>query len=129
MSLNTYDNVISYDMDTDGVYIGTSSDYILLLEEISTSDSQTTEEIINAEYGTNYYYHPFNGSYYGFSLDSGTFTIYATREDWGAFITQKRIEVENSRTMTDREVILALGLKGGLLVTEIQPSAEEVGAP
>lgn len=115
MSISTYDNVISYDADEGCVGIGTSSNYILLLQELSTSDSQSTQEILTAEYGDNYYYHAFNGPYYAFSLDSGIFTIYTTQSEWEAFIAQKRAEVETSDTMTDREVILCLGLEGGVL--------------
>ena len=105
MSLDTYDNVISYDANTGGVGVGTSSDYLLLLDALSTNPHDESY----------YYYQGFNGSYYAFSFDSGIFTIYATQQDWEDFITEKRTEVTGSNTMTDREVIVALGLEGGIL--------------
>jgi hypothetical protein len=113
MSISTYDNVI--DFYDGGVGVSTSANYILLLQKLSTSDSQSTEEILAQEYGPNYCYHCFNGEYYAFSLNGNVFTIYTTEDEWTSFITQKRTEVANSTTMTDREVILALGIEGGVL--------------
>lgn len=117
MDFTSYDNVLSYNPHCGCYGIGSSSDYALLLEQLSVSASQTVDDILNTEYGPNYIYYAFDGDYHAFTLSSDeVFTIYQASADWNYFMMDKRAEVVNSDTMTDREVLLALGfIEGGIL--------------